>query len=57
MIKKCRRSCHKEYTYESSIFYGFKVMAKDSYCQRTHANAHADTRDLTLATQFYVSVR
>ena len=40
----CERSCHKEYTYEISIFNVLKVMAKVKVSiHAVNANANADT--------------
>ena len=44
----CERSCHKEYTYEISIFNGLKVMAKVKvFVHAANADADADARAMT----------
>ena len=45
------RSCHKEYTYEISIFNGLKVMAK------VKVFVDADGRAMTLAPRTFVPAR
>ena len=55
-MEPCERSCHREYTYEISIFNGLKVMTKVKVF--VHAtNADADTRAVTLAPRTFVPAR
>ena len=60
IIVPCERSCHKEYTYEISIFNGLKVMAKVKvfvYTANADTDADADGRAMTLAPQTFVPAR
>ena len=51
----CEGSCHKEYTYESFIFYGLKVMAKVKvFVHAVNADAYMDVRAMTLAPWTFV---
>ena len=52
----CERSCHKESTYEISIFNGLKVMAKVKVFVHA-ANTDADARLATLAPWTFILAR
>ena len=54
IIVPSERYCHKEYTYESSIFNGFKVMAKVKVFVYA---ANANGRAMTLAPRTFVPAR
>ena len=54
----CERSCHKEYTYEISIFYELKVMAKFKvFVHAANTDADADGRAMTKAPRTFISAR
>ena len=53
----CGRACHKEYTYEISVFNRLKDMAKVHAAKadvNTDADTVADTRAMTLAPKTFV---